>query len=548
MEGRNLFLMAGLAIVGMILWQQWKADQAPSDLALQETPGSVMQPQEKGSSSVPSAPPTSPSVIKATAAPVNTETLISVRTDVLELWIDPRGGEIRRILLSEYKKEAQSDDPFVLGAEEQMLVQGGIVGLPGIPSFTHDSSLYTASQDNYELETGQNEIKVRLLGEIHSGLTVEKVFILHRNSYLIGVRYRVENAEENNAWSGRAYAQMQREEISSGWINPSYIGAALSRPSDHYEKKTFSDLQEKRLSEEIEGGWIAWLQHYFISAVLPDTESTVGQRNHYYGFHTQDDRYVIGSWTDVITVPANGYGEFGHRLYLGPKDQERLKQAAPHLELAVDYGWLFFLSNLLFIALVWIYSIVGNWGLAIIVLTFIIKLMFYPLSSASYRSMAKMRDLQPRILSIRDRYGADKQAMQREIMSLYAEKKVNPLSGCLPILIQIPVFIALYWVLLESVELRHANFGLWLTDLSSPDPYFILPLLMGVSMYVQQRLNPQSPDPMQRKIIAIMPIPFTLFTILFPSGLVLYWVASNILSIAQQSFIMSRVGKNPRGD
>ena len=552
MENRNLFLLAGLALVGVILWQQWKLDNAP--VPAYQPPASASDPGRQPplpnqDRSVPSALPTSPAVPRTAPQKVDVDTLIRVRTDVLELWIDPEGGTIRRVALIKYKEEAQSEKPFLLGGAEaqgQMLLQGGLVGQQGSSSFSHDTSLYVTERKKYELRADENEISVRLTGQVSDGPAMEKIFTLHRDSYVIDVRYVVDNTDGADHWGGRAYAQMQRVGVKSGWINPSYIGAALSSPEDRYEKKSFSDLQEKRLSQEIEGGWIAWLQHYFISAVLPEAELAAGQRNHYYGFY-HEDRYIIGSWTKPVTVAAGDYGQMGHRFYLGPKDQGRLKQAAPHLELTVDYGWLFFLSNLLFIMLVWVHSFLNNWGAAIIVLTFIVKLIFFPLSSASYRSMARIRELQPRVMSMREQYGDDKQAMQREMMRLYAEEKVNPLGGCLPILVQIPVFIALYWVLLESVELRHAGFVFWLSDLSSPDPYFILPLLMGVSMYAQQRLSPQSPDPMQRKILAIMPIPFTLFTVLFPSGLVLYWVVSNILSIAQQAFIMSRTVKKPRG-
>ncbi len=318
----------------------------------------------------------------------------------------------------------------------------------------------------------------------------------------------------------------------------SYTGAVLSSPEDRYSKFDFEDMHNRALGQDIQDGWIAFLQHYFIGALLP---LHMQDNYHYYSLPPSEGAYTIGSMSPDSQLAAGESMLGGHRIYLGPKVQKDLKEIATKLDLTVDYGWLWPISKFLFFLLSWLYTLTNNWGVAIILLTAIVKLAFFHLSATSYRSMANMRRLQPRIQSIRERHGDDRTAMQQAMMRLYREEKFNPFSGCLPILVQIPVFIALYWVLLESVELRQAYFMLWLSDLSSRDPYFVLPILMGATMYVQQKLSPQSPDPIQRRVMAVFPPVFTVIIAFFPAGLVLYWFMNNLLSIAQQWYITRRI-------
>jgi YidC/Oxa1 family membrane protein insertase len=310
-------------------------------------------------------------------------------------------------------------------------------------------------------------------------------------------------------------------------------------PEDKYTKESFDDMRDARLQREVSDGWIAMIQHYFLSAWIPPS----GTVETFYTNVLDNSRYIIGKYSSPVTIASGASHSFENRLFVGPKLQETLTEVAPGLELAVDYGWLTVIAQPIFWLLNKIHSIVGNWGWAIIILTILIKLAFYKLSETSYKSMANMRKMTPRMQALKDRYGDDKQRLNQAMMELYKKEKINPLGGCLPILVQIPVFIALYWVLLESVEMRHAPFALWLNNLSAPDPYFVLPLIMGVSMFVQQKLNPPPPDPIQAKVMMSLPFVFTVFFAFFPSGLVLYWVVNNLLSIAQQWYITQKIEK-----
>ncbi|HJP37113.1 MAG TPA: membrane protein insertase YidC, partial [Gammaproteobacteria bacterium] len=335
-------------------------------------------------------------------------------------------------------------------------------------------------------------------------------------------------------WNGRVYEQLQRtKESSRKGVVYTFTGAALSTPEKRYEKFDYDDLQDAALDVEVKDGWVGVLEHYFVSALVPPPEN----KSHYYSLILDDTRYAVGYWGPALALSAGESGAIQSSIYIGPKLQEVLHDVAPGLELTVDFGVLWFIAKPLFIVLQFIKDLTGNWGWAIILLTMLLKLAFYPLSAAGYRSMAKMRTVQPRMLAIKERYGSDRTRLNQAMMELYKEEKINPLGGCLPILVQIPVFISLYWVLLESVELRQAPFALWLSDLSSKDPFYVLPLIMGVSMWFQQKLNPAPIDPIQQKVMQILPVAFTIFFMFFPSGLVLYWVINNILSIAQQWMI-----------
>jgi YidC/Oxa1 family membrane protein insertase len=336
------------------------------------------------------------------------------------------------------------------------------------------------------------------------------------------------------------YGQLQRmeakEEGQSAFMY-TYQGGAIYSPEDHYQKVSFDDMVDSPLGRDVSNGWVAMLQHYFVSAWIPPAENA----EHFYSKALSGGRYVIGTYSPAVTVPPGETGRLSKGLYVGPKLQSQLETVAPGLDLTRDYGWLAVIAQPMFWLLDQIHRVVNNWGWAIIIFTILLKLALYPLSATSYKSMAGMRKLAPRIQALKDRYGDDKQRMQQAMMEIYKKEKINPLGGCLPILVQIPFFIALYWVLLESVELRQAPWILWIQDLSVKDPYFVLPVLMGVSMFAQQKLNLQPPDPMQAKIMMSMPFVFTIFFAFFPSGLVLYWFVNNLFSIGQQWYITRKI-------
>jgi YidC/Oxa1 family membrane protein insertase len=322
----------------------------------------------------------------------------------------------------------------------------------------------------------------------------------------------------------------------------SYLGAAYSTPDARYEKIDFEDIQGSNFeNREAQGGWIAIIQHYFVSAWAPQQD----QQNLYYVTTDSSDRNVVAFAGPTSSIAAEGEATLGATLYMGPKVQDYLEQVAPNLRLTVDYGWLWFIANPLFWLLDKIHDVVGNWGWSIVLLTVLVKTVLFPLSAKAYKSMGRMRKLGPEMQRLKEMYGDDRQKMSQEMMKFYQKEKINPLGGCLPIVIQMPVFIALYWMLLESVELRHAPFIFWIQDLSVKDPYFILPILMGISMFVQQMLNPTPPDPMQAKIMKMLPIIFTFFFLWFPAGLVIYWVVNNIISVAQQYYITRKIENDP---
>ena len=377
---------------------------------------------------------------------------------------------------------------------------------------------------------------VTLKGTNADGVSINKEFVFSKNSYLIDVRYVLKN-EGRSAWKGYMNTQLLRttppEDKSSMFHVGSFTGASYSNPGVHrYQKINFADMTKENLNIHTDGGWIAMQQHYFLSAWVPVADS----KSNFYT-RASDGDYTIGSVSQPIVLEPGQQKDTSSRLYLGPEVTSILKSIAPGLDLTVDYGWLWFLSSLLFSFMKTIYFVIGNWGWSIILVTLLIKLAFYRLSATSYKSMAAMRKLQPKLLQLRERYGDDKAKISQATMELYKQEKVNPLGGCLPIVIQIPVFIALYWVLLESVELRQAPFIFWIKDLAMPDPFHVLPIIMGATMLIQQRLNPAPPDPMQAKVMMFLPILFTGLFWNFPAGLVLYWVVNNSLSILQQWYI-----------
>jgi len=483
---------------------------------------------------------------EAPVAQQNQQTqLVKVVTDSLIVHIDPHGGDlVYSALPKHYAELNEPDQPFVLLNEspnQTYVAQSGLVGSNATDT-REGRPLFEAQQQEYRLSDGDRQLQVDLTltqGEV----TITKRFTFTRGDYVVNIDYLVDN-QSDEPWQANLYGQIKRDSSPAGKgpggafaLNP-FLGAAITTDDEKYRKVEFDDLREAPLKVTKEGGWVALVQHYFVSAWIPSADQT-------HNYHLRKlggrDMYLLGFTSPATRVAPGEQAQFGSQFYTGPKYTDRLEALAPYLDLTVDYGWLWWIAKPLFSVLDWFHTYLGNWGLAIIALTIVIKAAFFKLSATSYRSMAKMRKLSPKMAELKERYGDDRQKMSQELMKLYKKEKVNPLGGCLPILVQMPVFLALYWTLMESVELRHAPFFLWIQDLSVKDPYYVLPLLMGLTMFVQFKLNPTPPDPTQAKIMQIMPIVFTFLFLFFPAGLVLYWVTNNTLSIAQQYYITRQI-------
>ena len=549
LEQLRTLLIVGMCVVVFLMWQQWRIDYGPA-------PTEAPSVTREGGDDVPAPAPATLSegagvpeipsdaieeqVAPAVTAPsVAERDVVSVRTDVVNAEIDLAGGNLHRLELLHYPVSVDRPDlPFrLLGDIEPdvFVAQSGLLSAADAPNHR---ARFRAARREYALGDA-DELEVRLDWESEGPIGVTKVYTFRRDSYLIGVSYEVRN-NADTPWAGRLYGQFLRAEVppEGGLFRTyTYTGGVISGPEKPYEKIEFSDMAKNMLERETSGGWVAMIQHYFAGAWIPDQSAT----NRFYSLEPDGVRYVLGLMTPGVRVQPGDSSVLHIGLYVGPKVQARMEAAAPNLKRAVDYGWLWLIAQPLFWLLDWIHGIVGNWGWSIIILTLLVKLAFFHLSAASYKSMARMRKVQPRITAIRDRYGGDKQQMNQKMMELYREEKINPLGGCLPIVVQIPVFIALYWVLLESVELRQASFVFWLKDLSVYDPFFVLPLAMGATMFVQQKLNPAPPDPLQARIMMALPFVFTFLFLFFPSGLVLYWFINNLLSIAQQWIITRKI-------
>lgn len=495
------------------------------------------------------AKPTTPHHMEtSTASPARGH--IHVRTDVLELQIDPVGGDIVYAAFPQHASSIKTPNiPFILledSPQRTYVAQSGLIGPNGIDTPAGRPRYHSAAQD-YTLAENEEELTVSLVTDTPTA-RITKQFILHRGDYAVTVRYLIDN-HGDTPWEGALFVQLKRDNSPDPGLSnkgfglgmQSFLGAATRTAEDRYRKIKFGDMADKPLRIDATDSWIAMVQHYFISAWIP--EPGVTQR--FTTMRTSDGLNIIRSTSPMTTVAAGEQGVVDSTFYAGPKDQDRLKALAPGLELTVDYGFLWWLSQPLFWLLTKIHHWVGNWGWAIVAVTVLVKLAFFQLNATAYRSMANMRRMTPKMQEIRERYPDDRQKQSQAMMELYKKEKINPLGGCLPILVQMPVFLALYWVLLESVELRHAPWILWIKDLSVMDPYFILPILMGLSMFIQQKLNPAPPDPMQAKIMQWLPVIFTVFFLWFPAGLVLYWVVNNTLSIAQQYVITRRLANTP---
>lgn len=541
MDIRRIISYMALALIGLSLWNAWQADYPPAQVSKENTlnkQNSVdpLLPQVQSLSNSTESVPVSSS---SEAENPQSAQLVWVKTDVLNVAIDLQQGTINSSELNNYPASVEEKNkPFLLlqnDKNERYIADSSLLVSNGQAVKTVNLA-FTSEQQHYELSSDQNQLVVALQGHDEDGLTVTKEFIFTRGSYLINVNYNLFN-QGSSEWKGYMNTQLLRsspkEDKSSIFHVGSYTGASYSEPGKHrYQKVSFNDMGKANLDVDSKGGWIAMQQHYFLSAWVADTNAT----NKFYTRAMNGD-YIIGAVSQPVIVQPQQQKTVGAQLYIGPEITSVLKSIAPSLDLTVDYGMLWFVSSLLFSLMKAIYNVVGNWGWSIVLVTMLIKLAFYRLSATSYKSMAGMRKLQPKLQALRERYGDDKAKISQATMELYKQEKVNPLGGCLPIIIQIPVFIALYWVLLESVELRQAPFIFWIKDLASADPYHVLPLIMGATMLIQQKLNPAPPDPMQAKVMMFLPLMFTGLFWSFPAGLVLYWIVNNTLSILQQWYI-----------
>jgi YidC/Oxa1 family membrane protein insertase len=543
---RNLLLLA-LLFVSFLLYQAWVVEQSPQPVAAQTTEQTTNNNSSVPSSSnfsadVPASAETS-AVNNEVPAQLPTNESVILENDTLRLAISLLGGDVISADLLEHDTEKDSGAPFRIldnGNGFTYIAQSGLIG-QGPDANKKGRPFYSAKSAETILTEGETQVSTSLRFVAANGNVFTKTFTLKRGEYVINVNYQIEN-KSDNALNVQLYGQLKEtiKDSSTNMMMPVYRGGAFSTSDTRYQKYSFDDMKEGALSKTTEGGWVAMLQHYFVSAWVPAPDEV----NSLYSNIIQGTDAAIGFKAPVQTINAHSTANIEANLWVGPKLQEEMSQAAKHLDLTVDYGWLWFIAQPLFQLLLFFHSIVGNWGVAIILITFTVKGALYPLTKAQYTSMAKMRLLQPKIQALRDRFGDDKQKVSKAMMELYKTEKVNPLGGCFPILLQMPIFIALYWSLMESVELRHAPFMLWIQDLSVQDPYYVLPILMGVSMFFIQKMSPtQVQDPMQQKIMKFMPVIFTFFFLWFPAGLVLYWLVSNIVTLIQQTYIYRQFEK-----
>ncbi|BFM13815.1 membrane protein insertase YidC [Simiduia litorea] len=538
-------LIAGMVATALLLVKEWAAfqDAKKPEIALEQNTtlsAPMVTLPETGDDEIPVVSNGEPAAISQAS-----QQLVTISTGTLILKIDTQGGDIVYAALPKHlAKLGEKDAPFVILNQNQdhtYVAQSGLVGQNGTDA-QGNRPVFSVNTNHVTLEDGKDSVSVDLLYQ-QNAVTITKRFTLTRGSYLVDVSYLINNQSSDN-WQANLYGQIKRDshivatDVGIG-MSP-YLGAALTSTEEKYRKVDFEDMAEATKTIKVEelGGWVAMVQHYFISAWIPNAES---QNTFTLRKSKNSDMYFMGFTTPALKVAAGSEGQTSASFYVGPKDVYALEEISPYLDLTVDYGWLWWIAKPLFQFLTFIYGFIGNWGWSIIALTIVIKAIFFPLSAASYKSMAKMRKLGPLMADLKERYGDDRQKMSAELMKMYKKEKVNPMGGCLPVLVQMPVFISLYWVLMESVELRHTPFLGWIQDLSVRDPYFILPAIMGLTMFVQFKLNPTPPDPTQAKVMQMMPLFMTFMFMWFPAGLVLYWVANNAISIVQQYIITKQI-------
>lgn len=542
----RVMIIVAMLITAYLLILAWRDDYADTPAAdtvaesavsvgadIPSTTGAV------GDIPVQTLPTQNTSVVKS--APTQDAGLITVTTDRYDVKINPEGGDIVYAALKQYDATLDSEEPFVLlesNSNRVYVAQSGLIGQNGIDT-AEGRANFTHTANNYVMVEGQQTLSVPLNYQ-KDGVTITKTYTFTRDKYPIDVSYQIQNASEK-PWQGQLFAQLKRDDSKDPGMSDkgalsmaTYLGGAWGTPDDPYNKLKFKNFSDE-IAVSSDKGWVGIVQHYFVSAWTP--ENFTGQ---FFSRETGSD-YFIGFNSQPINIAANKQATLNATLYAGPKVQSELKEVAVGLNQTVDYGLLWPISKILFAILDGIHKVLGNWGWSIIVLTILVKIALMWFSNKSYYSMAKMRALAPRLAALKEEHGDDRMKMSQEMMGIYKEEKVNPMAGCLPILMQMPIFLALYWVLVESVELRHAPWILWIQDLSAMDPWFILPLLMGASMFIQQQLNPQPADPMQAKVMKFLPIIFTAFMLFFPAGLVLYWTVNNLFSMTQQYIVNKKV-------
>lgn len=550
MDIRRIVIYIGIALVSVLIWNTWQKDYGSTATQKAATSATATSKQSfapqtfnPSSATTPktSKTPSQPSVAFANTGGARTR----VVTDVLNVVFNTEGGNIIEADLPKYPISLKNKAPIkILNPDPSKLyvAESGITNT----NAKGESAPVQFAAPVIQRQNGQT--LVRFQGQTENGLSVEKTYELDKGSYAIRLTTQVKNTRRR-PWEGSFYDQLIRRNVAvdKSFQNRSYDGAAISTPDTPYKKLPFKTLNQSNVSENIQSGWIAMQQEYFLSAWVPPKDKTY----HYYshvigkGEKGKNNVFTLGYVSPKVTLAGGASAQTSSVLYVGPEIASQLKPIAKGLSLTIDYGFLWFFSVPIFWVMQKIHAVVGNWGWTIVLITALIKLLFFHLSNKSYRSMAKMRDLQPRLQALKDRYGSDRQALGKATMEFYKKEKVNPMGGCLPMLVQIPVFIALYYVLIESVQLRQAPFILWIHDLSVRDPYYVLPILMGASMFLQQKLSPPPPDPTHAKVMLLMPVVFTVFFLNFPAGLVLYWLVNNLLSVAQQWWIMkSTSGKS----
>jgi YidC/Oxa1 family membrane protein insertase len=529
MDTRRLVLFVIFSMSILMLWDAWQRQHAPAETTVSQV------------TAVPSVTNQNPvaAIASPSDLPVNGDykllsgQRISVTTDLFKADIETVGGDLRRLELLKHRASDDEKANFVLldDAAKPMIyvAQSGLIGAD-LPSH---NAVFTSTATSYQMVEGQDALQVRL-SWVNNGVTVDKIYTFHRNRYDIDVTYEIKNGTPVAITPTVYYQIVHDSESNQGSaLMPTFTGGSYYTEATKFKKLAFKDMAKEPLNITSKDGWVGLLQHYFVSAWIPKD----GLEHKFYTDKLSDNIYRIGTKSTLGTIAPGASLTVPARLFSGPQTKHDLHATAPGLEYTVDYGWLTVIASPLFWLLSKIHSLVQNWGVAIILLTLLIKAAFFKLSASGYRSMAQMRELAPRLQSMKEKFGDDRQKMQMAMMDLYKKEKINPMGGCFPILIQVPVFIALYWVLLGSVELRHAPFFGWIKDLSAIDPYYILPILMGATMLIQTRLNPKPTDPMQAKIMTWMPVVFSVFFFFFPAGLVLYWLVNNVLSIAQQWYV-----------
>ena len=572
-EWQRPVLVVAMAVVAVLLlveWNKFQTARAP-ELDLETITSSA--PTEEISSTVaetseatdnpfpiiedsPSTDQPLDNITQESTDPANISKLVEIYTDSLQVTIDTNGGEIVKVALPKHSRTLeQTDEPYILLNRTNSSTYKAKVGLMSyrygpLDTLKPKPFVFSVDQSSYRLGSNEDELIVDFQSQISDSVKLTKRFTFTRNDYFIKIDLLVHNQGNSNL-SSKVYSQIIRDSKEPAQTGPgfgiqSFFGAATTSDDELYKKYTFSDIRESDFNKDFgssfthQGGWIAMVQHYFVSAIIPDPN----QDNEFFIRPLPDnDLTVMGYVGPRVDIPPGSTTTFSTGLYSGPKDIHRMEELAPNLDRTLDFSWLFFIAQPMYLFLLWIHSFVGNWGLAIILLVVCVKAILYYPSAAGYRSMAKMKVFAPKMQELKERFGDNRQKMSEEMMKLYKKEKVNPLGGCLPMLMQIPVFISLYWVILEAVDLRHAPFIFWIQDLSAQDPFFILPILYTITMFLQFKLNPSMGDPTQQKIMQMMPFMFGIMFAFFQSGLVLYWVVNAMLGILQQWYITKNIQK-----